>query len=407
MKKISVLLFLVSFAYAGKGSIYSRYGVGELNLFMSGKNAGMGNTGLALFGDSHINLLNPASSAFIPRTLLSATYQYRNYVSEDNSGSSLFGTGNISSAALAFPVYDRNKMVLTLGLLPYSSVAYEQQISSTVAGSSLVQSFDGRGGINSGQIGISYAAATDIYVGVTAHYLFGSIYRDQTITFLSGSNFGGSFHQSNSVSGIGFTFGGIYTGIDKALGYSDTKQMNLGVTIFTGSSLSFDEQLLRDFATNQDTLTQAKSITLPFGFAAGLSYTKDRTNYAADFHFQNWGSFSLPGVSTSFQNSFRIGAGVEFLPASDFINDEFLKRLSYRFGAYVHRTNLVLNGESINELFISSGLSFPMSMETRVHCSLEYGIRGTTSSSLIKDSVIRFTVAVSASELMFIQPPID
>lgn len=410
MKRLFVLLFLVSYAFAGKGSIYSRYGIGDINPFLSGKNVGMGNTGVAMFGETHISLLNPASSANITTTILSASYQYSNFNSQDASGSSIFGTGNISSFALAFPVYAPKKIVVTLGILPFSSVGYEQSFSDTTrSGNKFVQSFDGRGGVSSGQISASYSVDPDFIVGLTAHYLFGSIYRDQSITFLTGTYFGGSFNQTYSLSGVALTLGGIYSGVDKALGLSDTKQLNIGATLFSGSSLNYHVQTLRNFPINQDTVSPAdKSMDLPFGFSYGLAYLKNRTVYAADLHFQNWGNFKVGGVHPAeIQNSIRYSGGVEFLPSSDFVSDDLMKRLSYRFGGYYRVTNLNMNGQSINEMFVSAGISLPMSIETRLHLGLEYGIRGTTSSALIKDSMLRFTLSVSASEMMFIQPPIE
>ena len=408
MNKIFLVLLMTSFVFAGKGSIYSRYGVGEINTFVSGKNIGMGNTGIATFGETHINLANPASTMNIARTILSVSYQYKNYHSEDASGASIVSTGNINSFALAFPVYSPKKMVLTFGIVPFSSVAYEQQITDTRYGG-ITQTFEGRGGITSGQLSISYAVNSDISLGLTTHYLFGSIYKDQKVDFNSTDYFDGSYNQTKSLSGFALTLGGIYSGIDKALGFSDTKEMNVGYTLFTGSSLDYDYQLLRNFSTNQDTISaNNKTITLPVGFSFGLSYLKNKTVYAADVHFQNWDNFKVGGVHPpEIQNSVRLNAGVEFLPQSDFAGDEFFKRLSYRFGGYYRMTNLKLKSESINELFGSAGMSFPMSIETRMHLALEYGIRGTTSSSLIKDSLLRFTVSVSASELMFIQPEIE
>ncbi|MFZ4619172.1 MAG: hypothetical protein ACOYNS_01325 [Bacteroidota bacterium] len=408
MKRIALLFTLVSFAFAGKGSLYSRYGIGEVNTFLSGKNVGMGGTGLAMFGETHINLLNPASTANITNTIISSSYQYRTLSSADASGSSMIGTGNINSLAISFPVFAPNKMVLTIGVLPYSSVAYDQQLTQTISGNQVVQSFEGRGGITSGQLSLSYALTPDAIVGLTTHYLFGSIYRDQTISFTAPGYFGGSFNQTFSMSGVGFTLGGIYSGIDKAIGLSDTKNMNLGVTLFTGSSLAYDEETLRNFSASQDTVApSSKTLSLPPGFSFGLAYLKNKTVYAADVHFQQWSGFSVPGVTTTFQNSIRLGAGVEFLPTSDFIGDDFLKRVSYRFGGYYRISNLSVNGQSIDEVFGTAGISVPMSVETRVHLGLEYGIRGTTASSLIKDTAIRFTIAVSATELMFIQPPIE
>jgi hypothetical protein len=251
MKRSLLLLFFVSIAFAGKGSIYSRYGIGDINPFLSGKNVGMGNTGIAMFGETHVNVLNPASSANITSTILSASYQYSNFTSEDASGSSVFGTGNISSVALAFPVYAPKKIVVTLGILPFSKVAYEQTVAQTVSGNQLLQTFDGRGGVSSGQLSVSYAVDPDLILGLTTHYLFGSIYRDQSITFLTGDYYGGSFNQTYSVSGLGFTLGGIYSGIDKFLGLSDTKQLNVGATLFSGSSMNYSEQTLRNFSTDQ------------------------------------------------------------------------------------------------------------------------------------------------------------
>jgi hypothetical protein len=407
MKKISFVILMTSFLFAGKGSIYSRFGIGEINTFVSGKNIGMGNTGIATFGETHINLANPASTTNIARTILSVSYQYKNYNSEDVSGASIFNTGNINSFALAFPIYSPKKMVLTLGIVPFSSVAYEQQQTNQTYGTT--QTFEGRGGITSGQLSLSYSVNPDITVGVSTHYLFGSIYKDQKIDFNSTEYFGGSYNQTNSLSGFAFTLGGIYSGIDKALGFSDTKELNAGVTVFSGSSLKYDSQLLRNYSTNQDTVTaNDKTINLPVGFSFGLAYLMNKTVFAADVHFQNWDNFTINGVHPAeIQNSIRLGVGVEFLPQSDFVGDEFFKRLSYRFGGYYRMTNLKLNDNSINEVFGSAGISFPMSVETRMHLALEYGIRGTTSSSLIKDTLLRFTVSVSASELMFIQPEIE
>lgn len=410
MKNIPLLLLLIiSTASAGTGSLYSRYGVGEVNAFLSGKNIGMGNTGIALFGETHINLSNPASIANITRSILSASYQYRSYASSDDLGSSVVASGGINSFALAFPVLERRKMVFSLGLLPFSSVGYELQKQQTLGGNTAVQAYEGRGGINSAQASLSYALSSDIIVGATAHYLFGSIYRDQTITFLTGNLFGGTYNETNSYSGLGLTVGGIYAGVDKALGFSDTKSVNVAATFFTGSSLDLDRELLRNFYSSQDTSSVAdRSVSLPFGFTAGIAMLSNRTVLAADLQFQNWSSFTVDGVHPAeIQNSLRFGAGAEFLPASDFVGDEFLKRISYRVGAYALRSNLELMGNSINEIGGTAGMTFPMNPETRVHLALEYGLRGTTSSSLIRDAIVRFTVSVSAAELMFIQPPID
>ncbi len=413
MNKIfGIVLFFVLLslpASGGKGSVYSRYGIGEINPFLSAKNVGMGNAGIALFGETHINLLNPAAAATINRTIISASYQYHTLFSEDANTSTVLGSGNISSFALAMPVYSPNRIALTLGILPFSSVSYEQSSAGSIDGNPYTHTFEGRGGISSAQIGLSYGVSSELVLGATMHYLFGSIYRDQSTTFASSDFFGGSFQQTFSLSGYAMTFGVVYTGAGAVIGLPAEDRLNVGATVFTGSSLNYDEEILRNFSVTQDTTRiNTKTIDLPFGFSAGLGYTKNKTVYAADIHFQNWGSFAMDGVTNpNLQNSIRVSGGVEFLPVSDFVSDDFWRRVSYRFGGYLRRSHLNISGNSIDELFGSAGISLPFSFESRIHLGLEYGIRGTTASNLIKDSIVRFTLSLTASELMFIQPPID
>lgn len=409
MKQILAVTFVMcSLVLAGEGSVYSRYGIGEIHLGSRGKNIAMGSVGVGMFGETFINFANPAGLASISRTLVTAGYQYRNYNSEDASGTSVIGTGNISEFGLAIPIYSPKKIVLSLGVLPFSSVGYQQEATETVSGSTVIQQFEGRGGLNSAQLSVSYSATSDIAIGVTTHYLFGAIYKDHTIHFSSPEFFGGSYNQTLSLSGFGLTLGGMYARIDRALGIASDGNVNLGATFFSGSSLDFDDEVLRNFSSNQDTVAvNDKTISLPVGFSIGLSYSRNKVIYAADVDFQNWENYKVNGMTPAeIQNSLRIGAGVEFLPSDNFV-DSFWDRVSYRLGGYYRITNTKVNSTSINEIFAAGGLGFPLSFDSRLNVGLEYGIRGTTSSSLIKDTIIRFTVSLTASELMFIPPPID
>lgn len=409
MKKFFVLsLVFLSVAFAGKGSIYTRFGVGEINTLSGGRSSGMGHVGVAVLGGGTVNFMNPASIGTIKRTLFSAGYQHRTYSSEDATGTSSIATGTFTEFGVAFPISSDDNIVLALGALPFSTVGYEQQITQTVAGIQTVQLFEGRGGLTSGQLSISYSPAKDLYLGLTAHYLFGSIYKDQTVNFNTTGYYNGSYNQTMSMSGVGFTLGTIYTGIDRLFGFSDTKRTDLGVTIFSGSSLSRDDETLKNYTSNQDTaLTKDNTVDIPFGFSLGLAHTRNSILYSADMNFQNWSSFAVNGrTPNELQNSLRIGAGMEFLPSDNF-TDSFWEKASYRFGGFFRMTNLSVNGQSINEMFGTAGIGLPLSFESRINIALEAGIRGTTSSNLIKDTIIRFTVSVTASELMFIPPVID
>lgn len=409
MTRLSIYMVLFSsFVIAGEGSVYSRYGIGDIQLTARGKNIGMGSVGTGLSGETFINFANPATLTSITRTLFTAGYQYQNYRSEDATGTSIIGTGNLSDFGIAFPIYTPKKIVLSLGVLPYSTVGYHQEIERTISGQHILQQFEGRGGLNSAQVSVSYAATPGFMLGLTSHYLFGAIYKDQTIRFTSSDFFGGSYHQTLSLNGFAVTVGGLYNGIDKALGIETNGTVNLGATFFSGSTLDFDDELLRNFSSHQDTIAvNNQTVNLPIGFSLGLAYTRNKIVYAADVDFQHWNNFNTNGAHPAeIQNSLRFGGGAELLPADNF-TDSFWDRVAYRLGGYYRITNVNVNGTSIDELFASAGFGFPLSFESRLNLSLEYGIRGTMSASLIKDTIVRFTLSLTASELMFIPPPID
>jgi len=408
MKKLISFLFISSsLALGGEGSIYSQYGIGEIFTGSGGKNFGMGRTGVGMLSVSFINLINPAATANISRTIINASYRFTNYNSEDATGTSKIYMGNIGEVGLAFPIYSPKKMVLTLGVLPFSTVGYDQRVNVD-APIAHTEQFEGRGGLSSPQLSLSYSPSHDIFVGITGHYLFGSINRDQSLRFSSSNYYGGSYNQTLSLGGFAATIGGIYTGIEKALGLSNSDNMNLGVTFFTGSSLNSDEEILRNFSSNQDTVTRNnKTVSVPPGFSLGISYLNRDILYAADVAFQNWNSYKVDGIHPAeIQNSFQFGAGIEFLQ-SDNIADSFWERISFQLGGYYRKSNLVINGNSINEMYVTGGTGFPFSFDSRMNLGLEFGVRGTASSSLVKDTIIRFTVSLIASEMMFMPPPID
>ncbi len=409
MKKIFILIAVFSsLLFAGKGSLYSRYGFGEINPYISARAVGMGNNGIALFSETDINLENPAAIGFINRSLFSGAYQHKTYFSTDGKLSSTLLSGNIQAAAIAFPLYKPAKSVLALSLRPLSTMGYNLTAKSTLGANTITQTFDGRGGLTSAQISISYEAAEDIILGGGLNYVFGAFSKDQTINFTDASYFGGSFNETISMSGGRLVIGGLIRGIDKMMQLSDERNLNVGFSLYSGTTLDTENEILRNFSSNTDTVTKLSlKSKLPLSVGLGISYSKNNIVYTGDFYFQNWDAGTIAGKSQNeLQNSIRAGIGAEFLPSADF-TDEFWKRVSYRIGGFMQQTSIQLNGQSINEIFGSAGLSFPISTESRLHLGMEYGIRGTTSSLLYKDTILRFTAAVTISELMFIPPKVD
>ena len=110
------VLFLSSQLVAANGSIYSRFGVGDIATFISSRSAAMGGTGIALLTDGYINRANPAALGRISRTQYSADFQYQGFAMNDGTASSFLSSGNFQGAMLAFPLYSEYNIAFAFGI---------------------------------------------------------------------------------------------------------------------------------------------------------------------------------------------------------------------------------------------------------------------------------------------------
>ena len=115
----------------------------------------------------------------------------------------------------------------------------------------IIQTFSGSGGLSSAQFSFSFSPAQDLYFGATTHYLFGNFDDVQQLEYDSVGYFTTNGDKNISMNGFAFTFGGVFAGIDKALGLSKEKHMNIGATIFSGATLNSTEQILSGFLDEQ------------------------------------------------------------------------------------------------------------------------------------------------------------
>ncbi len=408
---VSTILLVVLCAgvlSANNGSQYSRFGIGEPSLTSSVRALSLGSTGTALNAEGYIDQNNPATLGTITRTLINGSYQYRGYQATDGTASSYLNAGGFLGASMAFPVYKPYGIVFGIGLAPVTSVGYYFNLTDTYNGQTVSQTFDGRGGLTAIQLSLTYSPKTDIYLGTTMHYVFGTIRDQHTLTYASSLFYASDDLKTTGAHGFAFRFGALHTGIDKALGLSPTKHVSLGLTLYTGGSLTTNEELLRTLSTADTTIAMPdRSIDVPLGFSVGLAYQNNGMVYTTDVSMQQWSDFKMFGVHPAEQqNSMRAGVGVEWLPGKEYI-DSYWKQVAYRLGAYAHQTNVKLNGTSINEYFATAGIGLPLGNDGRLNIGLEYGIRGTTSASLVKNNILRLTLSVSAGDIWFIQPEVE
>ena len=136
----------------------------------------------------------------------------------------------------------------------------------------------------------------------------------------------------------------------------------------------------------------------------GLSVGKtDNWLLGLDYRWQNWDKFMAFGHSDSLVNSWQLSLGGELIPNNDKYNN-YLARIRYRLGFTYGRTYLHLRGQDLNQYTISFGFGLPLrGMKTMLNLAGQYGVRGTTSDQLIKESFFKIVVGFSIYERWFVK----
>lgn len=385
-------------AYAG-GSIYSRYGIGDLLTFSGGRSYSFGGAAAALIGDGFINRLNPAGVARIQYTRFSAGFEYTQLTTNADAGSVRDGIGRFQGAAFAIPIDTANGIVLTLESTPYSSVNYSVTSSQSTDIASSTQTFFGKGGISSLAVGSSVTLVQNVHAGAKLSFLYGRTRQYSDLDFATSGFADSEFDRSRYYSGFGFTGGLLFENVGSLLNMTGLNPLSLGIVYQPRVSMDVrDEEYI---AILDSTIERSGSMDLPASLVIGASYKfTDRYLVTADVQFQDWSTASTFGTTAGeLQALTRFAGGLEIAPERT--GTSFFGRTLYRFGAY-HSTGYVqLNGSDISETGFTAGLGLPISPESRLNLGLQLGFRGTTSNGLLKDTIVRFSLGISASELWF------
>jgi hypothetical protein len=82
----------------------------------------------------------------------------------------------------------------------------------------------------------------------------------------------------------------------------------------------------------------------------------------------------------------------------------YLSRITYRAGFKYEKLGLIVNNESINDVGMTLGAGFPITGTfSNVNFGLEFGKKGTTSSGLIKENYMNFSLSFSFNDRWFVK----
>ena len=407
----------------GSYTPYSMFGLGELVTQGTAYHKGMGGIGIGVRNNKYINILNTAS--ITQRDTLSFMMDFgvenKNIYTADSKTTSAYNTFGIHNFAMTFPIYKKSAFVV--GITPVMDVGYRFKSKETDVElinelGDITYQKRGEGGISRVFLGGAMVIAKYFSIGLEGSYYFGNQVRESNIIITPYLTEGNeniiyktiSTGWNNKINGFG---------AKASIQFSKpfTKDMNftLGATYGFASNLKAENTRYAYAISSTiaaDTVAHVVSnttVTLPVEMAAGFSLSKrDKWSFGADYIRQDWRESSFlantPGIDFSgdLMESFR--GGFEFIPNRYDIR-YYMKRVTYRAGAYHNKTYMNFGGNQINSTGITAGMTFPVNQRfhTGISLSLDMGQRGTTSNNLVRERYFILSINLNLHDIWFKQ----
>ena len=403
----------------GAYSPYSVYGIGDISKEGTAYNKSKGGTGIATRNRKFINYLNPA--AVTARDSLSFMADFglvqNNTVFKQGDLKSGHNTFNIYDFVLSFPIYRSSAFMV--GITPYRDVGYDFSSIETdpdIIGNTGNISYDsyGNGSVYQAFFGAGVTLWKKLSLGAEAIYYFGNLdkitkmdYTDQSYRSLnSGSEL--------TIRGVTGKFGLQY---EQELG--GEVSMTIGATYRMGTNMKGYSTNFR-YAT-QSSVTDSLRHTVDTLGARGMRFGDEigvgiavsgGEKWSAEFNYlrSDWrksGFDSAPGFavsggsvfSSTVSQSFR--AGFEIVPNRNDMRS-YLKTCSYRVGAYYDQAYYKLDGNNVNSIGITFGMTLPVfQWHNGITLGVDLGQRSSNRNNMIRERYATFFIGFNIHDLWF------
>ena len=400
------------------GSLYSRYGIGELISFASSQAQALGGAGVGLFSYDYMNFSNPATWSRQTLVRVAAGAQFNRLHAQDAGGrSERLIRGYFNALQIGVPLLS-TRLGLGASYEPYSRINYEVSTTGTLAAGAAGElphqiHLEGSGGLHQARIGLGVRLSRWVSLGASADFIFGITEEERRATFDSADLLNTRLVRSSRLSGLTSSAGIALSFSGEEYEISIAASGTLPVTLKGTQALTLGEGL--DLDTLGISITGEKTIRgnvkVPLRTRGGLSLRyQNRWLLSAEVRHEPWSSASNTLYLTGFnlhdlRDRIRYGGGVEFIPAGAAIQASYLRRIAYRVGFY--RDNLYISpvdGTDIAVTAITGGLGLPtLFFGTRVDITFEVGTRGSTNQNLIRDRFIGVSATLNVGERWFVK----
>lgn len=408
-------------AYSGF-TPYSIFGIGDVSKQGTSFNKGMGGVGIATRNNRFLNLTNPAavtardSLAFMGDFGLagSSTMLKQEGI---NSGSNTF---NIYDFAFSFPIYKSSAMYV--GITPFSNIGYgfytsvdDPNILGQVG--DVTYASTGNGSLYDAFIGGGITFWKRLSIGAQASYYFGSINKYTALTFSESS-------YRSLTSGYDLTLRAVSgkVGIQYEIPLKQGSSLTIGATYRAKSDMKgyVDDYKYASISGVSDTLKFStdtlKNLTDRVNIASeigvGISYKlRDKLLVEFDYTRSDWSKSNMNNTTgfanvsqntrfaTTTAQSFR--GGFEITPNRNDVR-YYLKRVTYRAGAYYDQAYYTLNDNPVNTVGITFGATLPINRwYNGITFAIDLGQRGYARDYMVRERFVNFTVSFNIFDIWF------
>lgn len=410
---IKKILFVFSYflfsnyMIASGGSVYTRYGLGDLYLTNSSLELAMGGLGTSLLTIKNVNTNNPATIFNIKNTRFGASVNANISHIDDGLDNALYSNVHFSGFHIAFPIKESIGMSFLLGMKPFSTVNYEVVSKDKVIDTDTFdENFTGLGGISKLFFGISYLLPYDFAIGATFDYYTGNIEYTSSRLFKGGSNLTNSVFISDfSYRGIGTTLGLESPNFAKILDLDFFDEIRFGIAYEISGNINTDTSLIGVTSLGDNIFESNEVFTkIPEKMSIGLNLLlNEKYLIVLDYLYQPWSKYEQNGLkSNNLGDLSRYSAGIQFGDQKDRFAT-FWEQILYRGGLSFEQSQYQFDGKAINQIGFHVGLSFPLGLENSIDIGIMYGIRGTKDLNLLKENIFQTSISLNFGELWFIR----
>jgi hypothetical protein len=382
-------------------------------------NKGMGGVGVATRNKRFINYMNPASITARDSLSFMADFglEQKNTLYRQGNVKSGNNTFNIYDFVMSFPIYRSSAFMV--GVTPFSDVGYDFssiEKNPEIIGNTGNISYDsyGTGGIYQLFIGAGVTFWDRLSLGAEAIYYLGNIDKVTNMDYSNSSY--RSLNSGNELSVNAFTgkFGLQY---EQKLG-SDIS-MTIGATYRLGTGMKgyATEYRYANMASLSDTLRYnvdtlagsgvriADEIGVGIAIRKGDKWTAEFNYLRSDWTksgFERSRGFAAEGESkftSTVSQSFR--AGFEIVPNRNDIRYYF-KKCAYRAGVYYDQAYYKLDGNNVNSLGLTLGLTLPVfRLYNGLSLGVDVGQRASARNNMIRERYAKFVIGFNIHDLWF------